>query len=122
MPIAAGFCVFRKAVTLPMPTLNLSSPRPKWIPERVAHGRRVVSNYEFYNKRAWRKVAKLHKQLNPLCVMCEQAGRITPATVTDHPIPINEGGSKWDWDNLQSLCDRCHAIKSATEGRNRDKK
>lgn len=98
-----------------MPTLNLSTPRPSWLPKRKAQGRRVVDNSAFYNSKAWRKVATLHKQANPLCVVCEQAGRLSPATVTDHIVPINEGGSTWDWDNLQSLCNRCHAKKSGRE-------
>ena len=102
-----------------MPSLNLSSPRPSWLPKRVAHGRRVADNQAFYNSKAWRKVATLHKQANPLCAICEAKGSLSPATVTDHIIPINEGGNKWAWDNLQSLCDKCHAIKSAGEGRNR---
>lgn len=102
-----------------MPTLNLSTPRPSWLPKRKAQGRRVVDNSAFYNSKAWRKVATMHKAANPLCVMCDAKGCLSPATVTDHITPIAEGGSKWDWENLQSLCARCHAVKSATEGRNR---
>ena len=35
--------------------------------------------------------------------------------MVDHIKPINKGGSKLDIDNLQSLCNRCHALKSAKE-------
>lgn len=52
---------------------------------------------------------------NPICVMCEEKGLITPAEVTDHKKAINAGGSKTDPDNLQSLCKPCHMDKSNQE-------
>jgi 5-methylcytosine-specific restriction endonuclease McrA len=31
----------------------------------------------------------------------------------DHIIPISEGGERFDEDNLQAACKRCHAWKTA---------
>jgi 5-methylcytosine-specific restriction protein A len=56
-----------------------------------------------------------YKRCNPICVLCEAQGRVSPTTVTDHIEPINQGGSVYEWDNLQALCDACHASKSGRE-------
>lgn len=50
----------------------------------------------------------------PLCVLCKNAGRITPATERDHVIPLVEGG-KDDDSNVQGLCHDCHEAKSKAE-------
>jgi 5-methylcytosine-specific restriction enzyme A len=46
---------------------------------------------------------------HPLCDMCRQQGRITPATVADHIVP-HHGDPRlfYDPNNLQSLCASCH--------------
>lgn len=51
----------------------------------------------------------------PLCRHCREKGRVTQATVPDHVIPLALGGSDDD-DNIQCLCEACHAIKTAAEG------
>jgi 5-methylcytosine-specific restriction endonuclease McrA len=35
--------------------------------------------------------------------------------MVDHIKPINQGGSIWNKDNLQTLCNRCHNKKSAKD-------
>lgn len=94
-----------------MPTLNHTPTRRPWMRERKPHERRTTPNRELYNGQRWRKLAKQHKMANPWCVACEKA----PAEVTDHIRPVNQGGAMYDWDNLQSLCNRCHNIKSGKE-------
>ncbi|MBO5821073.1 MAG: HNH endonuclease [Alistipes sp.] len=42
-------------------------------------------------------------------------GKITPATIVDHITPINSGGARFDFTNLQGLCDTCHNKKSGRE-------
>ena len=37
------------------------------------------------------------------------------ATMVDHIVPIADGGEKLDEDNLQSLCQDCHARKTADD-------
>lgn len=53
--------------------------------------------------------------VEPLCRSCTAKGRTTAATVPDHIVPISMGGTD-DGDNIQCLCDDCHAIKTAIEG------
>lgn len=64
----------------------------------------------------WRRYSKIRLLEHPLCVECEQAGRLTPANVTDHVIP-HKGDERLFWDerNHQSLCKRCHDSKTARE-------
>jgi 5-methylcytosine-specific restriction protein A len=53
---------------------------------------------------------------NPLCVICAAKGYVKMANVVDHIIPHK--GDKalfYDFDNLQSLCTRCHNRKTARE-------
>jgi len=57
-----------------------------------------------------------------LCQMCLRAGRVTPATMVDHIIPIAiDPSRRLDQTNLQSLCDssphNCHAVKTADDKR-----
>lgn len=50
---------------------------------------------------------------NPLCVMCQAAGLLTPATVVDHIIPHRGNQSRfWDMNNWQALCKTCHDHKT----------
>lgn len=57
----------------------------------------------------WRKARITYLQRNPLCRMCEQAGRLTPATVVDHITP-HKGDQAlfWDETNWQPLCKQHH--------------
>lgn len=77
-----------------------------------------TTNKAFYNSTRWRKTTKAYREANPLCEHCEDEGRVTPAAQADHITPIEEGGAKFDWDNLQSLCHSCHAIKTRKEMNN----
>ena len=53
---------------------------------------------------------------------CQAPGCTRLATVADHIVPIAHGGARYDWDNLQSLCNPCHDTKTqrdAARGRAR---
>lgn len=97
--------------------------------ERIGHKRRyekqkeyaVVPNnhYSFivkiYNSSRWRALREAKLRETPLCEICEKEGRITPATQVHHIHEISLGGSvndmldiAFDYNNLQSLCERCH--------------
>lgn len=91
--------------------------RPIWLPERKAHARRAnrATDQAFYNSTRWRRTSKQNLFLNPDCAMCAAAGLVTPADLTDHDRPRNAGGADFDNANLQSLCNRCHNIKSGKE-------
>lgn len=49
-----------------------------------------------------------------LCQPCLKEQRVTAATQVDHIVPRGEGGTS-DEDNLQSICDKCHAVKTGQE-------
>ena len=50
----------------------------------------------------------------PLCRPCNEAGRVTAATIMDHIKPLAEGGTA-DRENLQPICRDCHTAKTAKE-------
>jgi 5-methylcytosine-specific restriction protein A len=68
-----------------------------------------------YNTTQWRNVRALILQDSPLCKACEEVGLITLAQMVDHIKPVRLGGNFWDHENLQPLCNSCHASKSAKE-------
>jgi len=69
-----------------------------------------------YNSR-WQAARRRHLALHPLCVMCADVGRITPASVVDHIEPHRGDTAKfWDSNNWESLCKTCHdAVKQSFE-------
>lgn len=56
----------------------------------------------------------------PLCRHCAEAGRVKAAALVDHIVPRPAGAH--DLNNLQPLCQRCHAVKTASERDNPLKK
>ena len=62
----------------------------------------------------WRAVSKSHRQKFPLCQLCLLDQRLEPSTQVDHII-ARPSGSNYDERNLQSLCHRCHGLKSSIE-------
>jgi len=58
----------------------------------------------------WESLSLMKRAENPICEVCNNE----PATSVDHIVPIsgpNDPG-RLDWLNLQSICNRCHAIKT----------
>ncbi len=76
--------------------------------------RRGSSRQRGYDAR-WQRVRAMHLAAEPLCRMCVQAGRVTVASMVDHIMPIRDGGEVLNDDNLQSLCERCHDAKTASD-------
>ena len=82
---------------------------------------------EIHSSNRWRKTSRLYREANPICEAClralkegdqsreKRAGMINLATSVDHIVPLFAGGEPYDWDNLQSLCDYHHALKSQRE-------
>lgn len=54
------------------------------------------------------------QQDRPLCVICQEQGRVTAVAHWDHIIPLHMGGAD-DESNLQGLCLDCHDAKSSRE-------
>ena len=67
----------------------------------------------FYTSSRWKRLRAWKLSRDPICEICQEV----PATVVDHIIPIKQGGHETDIDNLQSLCVKCHAVKSGKERR-----
>ena len=64
----------------------------------------------------WQKLRRLKLMSDPLCESCRERGRATLAEEVHHVIRIREQPHlRLDWSNLESLCERCHAAKSAAE-------
>lgn len=64
-----------------------------------------------------RKLQRARERLfaeRPLCERCEEAGQVRLATQRDHRVPLAEGGTD-DPENIQALCDGCHAEKTLAE-------
>lgn len=62
----------------------------------------------------WRRLARMFLRRHPLCAdpFGVHGGGCVPAEQVDHVVPRRAGGTD-DWSNLQGLCARCHARKTA---------
>ena len=52
---------------------------------------------------------------HPVCAVCAARGRVVPAVVVDHAVPLKDGGERLDWANLAALCVADHNAKTARE-------
>ncbi len=83
--------------------------------QRASDQRRGSSTARGYDY-AWQKLRDRKLRADYLCASCKSQGRATLACEVDHVIRISEApGLRLDWDNLQSLCHPCHAVKSGAE-------
>ena len=64
--------------------------------------------------RSWKKIRAAFLIANPLCGICEQEGKLVPATTVHHKQKLTEGGTH-DHKNLQSICASCHSRLHAKE-------
>lgn len=89
---------------------------------KILHYKSIES---FYNSPPWRKLRKEKINKNPLCEHCIKENKITPAEEVDHILTIiNRPDLALHYNNLQSLCKKCH-IKKTTEdnkGKQRERK
>lgn len=53
---------------------------------------------------------------NYICRECRKNGYTTPAKVVDHIVPQAQGGGH-NQENLQSLCNKCHDIKTIEDNK-----
>ena len=100
-----------------MPTLPKGIKRP-WIKRKPQSSKGWGSDHRIYNSDRWRRLRLIGLNKEPLCITCKGKGITKAATVRDHIIPIQQGGSIWDENNHQSLCKSCHNRKSGKEKRN----
>ena len=76
---------------------------------------------KIYKTNRWRKLRHWFISVNPLCKMCKDNNVISKGEVVDHITPIQNGGSEWNVNNLQTLCNKCHKIKTNKEMNERKK-
>jgi 5-methylcytosine-specific restriction enzyme A len=75
---------------------------------RFADPGRTLPWRQFYGLQIWRTMRKHQLSKEPLCVLCEQRGRVTPATVADHDPPHKGDYTACVTGHLRSLCKQCH--------------
>ena len=81
----------------------------------------VPQHAKLYYSRRWRNLRNLFIQKYPLCRECKSNNRITEGKIVDHIKPVSEGGNFYEWRNLQTLCNKCHRVKTVKEVNNRIK-
>jgi 5-methylcytosine-specific restriction endonuclease McrA len=92
-----------------MPNVPKRKQRP-WLQGSQQHSKQRLERNKFYHSTAWRQLRSMFIKRHPLCVECDGIGQ-----VVDHIIPIKSGGDPLEWDNLQTMCHRCHNVKSGKE-------
>lgn len=74
----------------------------------------------FYSTTNWIKLRNYKRMTQPLCEHCLLNNRATPMDIVDHIIEIKDDWSlRLSLSNLQSLCQRCHNIKTSKAKRQR---
>ena len=86
------------------------------LPWRCSSPKMAKDKADIYNSREWRELRLLKLSTNPLCENCKKNGFIVSAHCVHHIIPIETARTKeemkrlaFDFNNTQSLCDKCHA-------------
>ena len=89
---------------------------PEHQQDRHAHYNKSRGDKQYtqiYDSKRWvtaRKQALYRDQ--GLCVECKE-----PAVLVDHIKELKDGGDPYALENLQSMCFRCHAIKTKEEAK-----
>jgi len=71
----------------------------------------------WYSLQRWRTRAKHQLRVAPLCALCEEQGRIVPATIADHNPPHKGDYNAFILGPLRSLCRDCHQGQWAVDKR-----
>lgn len=78
---------------------------------RETHGARAPDARAVYGSRRWAILRRRKMAADPICEDCGSE----LATDVDHIIALEDEGDAWTWDNLRSLCARCHGRKTQRE-------
>ncbi len=88
------------------------------------HAKQEAKRYEKYQRDpetrkrygwAWKRIRDRYIKAHPLCEMCQESGKLTPAQEVHHIKPLTMGGNH-DEENLMALCSSCHSTITAREG------
>jgi 5-methylcytosine-specific restriction protein A len=71
------------------------------------HYRRDPNTNKRYGNE-WRKIRMRYIKSHPLCELCLEEKRYTPAALVHHKRPLGDGGDNRE-ENLMSVCVSCHA-------------
>lgn len=64
----------------------------------------------------WRRLRGAFLLKHPLCLFCEEAGRVVEANVVDHVEGFTDRPElRLDWSNLRPLCKECHDRRTARD-------
>ena len=96
----------------------------KRLPWRCANPKQAKDKALIYNSKEWQELRIAKLRANPLCEVCESKGYVVSAHCVHHRHPIEDSHSVQEmkhwafmWENLQSLCDSCHAAIHKAEGK-----
>jgi 5-methylcytosine-specific restriction endonuclease McrA len=64
-----------------------------------------------YARKRWAMPRRHKLSLNPICELCDR----TLANEVHHKVAMEEGGAKYDLDNLISACKPCHSRETRRE-------
>lgn len=94
------------------------------LPWRCANAKQAKDKAIIYNSREWQELRIQKLRANPLCEECAKEGIVTSAHCVHHRHPIEDSRTMQEmkhyafmWDNLQSLCDACHARIHKEQGK-----
>src|SRR5690554_5943624 len=101
-----------------MATMKLKTLKPRLsatVNGRTTSQKRGTAASRGYGYR-WQRERLEHLRASPLCVRCQEEGRVTAATVVDHRIP-HQGNERlfWSRSNWQSLCAPHHNSEKQRE-------
>src|SRR5262245_11306583 len=73
--------------------------------------------HRWYCTASWARRRAHQLMIEPLCRLCLEAGRVTPATVADHVVPHRGDFTAFRLGQLRSLCADCHNRPDRTNSR-----
>ena len=99
---------------------------PLLTPDRYCpeHAKAEASRYNRYGRdretgkrygQPWKRIRAAFLAAHPLCELCRQEGKLTPATLVHHKVRLADGGTN-AWDNMMLLCSSCHSSLHSREG------
>ena len=96
----------------------------KRLPWRCKNQKQAKDKAIIYNSKEWQQLRIEKLRANPLCEVCQAQGFVKSAHCVHHIHPIEDSHSMQEmkhwafmWENLQSLCDECHAAIHKQQGK-----
>lgn len=92
------------------------SPKRPWHRKRET-GPAHIGRYDvgFYKRKTWQGVRTQKLWNNPYCEVSEAFGMLVDGDHVDHTVPRSKGGSDFNPENLMTLSEYVHGVKSGHE-------